>query len=141
MARLAEGGRKLKDLHTLDKFRLSDAERHMYGANGDSGNGLFKVHVNGRSFKIVASNGGGRGAVALAVGICRCSSVGRAYGLLNPLGLRRSDSGQRPASSQSLAAFRRRQSRSIKMCRIILANPYRHIILLCLPRCRTRGHQ
>ncbi len=49
----------MKDLHTLDKFRLSDAERRMYGANGDSGNGLFKVHVNGRSFKIVASNGGG----------------------------------------------------------------------------------
>lgn len=42
-------------------------------------------------------------------GICRCSSVGRAYGLLNPLGLRRSDSGQRPASSQSLAAIRRRR--------------------------------
>lgn len=49
----------MRDLHTLDKFRLNDAERLIYGVNGDSGKGFFKVHVNGRSFKVIASNGGG----------------------------------------------------------------------------------
>ena len=49
----------MKDLHTLDKFRLSTFECAQFGINGDSGNGIFKVYVNGRSFKVIASNGGG----------------------------------------------------------------------------------
>lgn len=49
----------MKDLHTLDKFRLFDDELRIYGVNGNSGNGCFKVYVNGRSFKVIASNGGG----------------------------------------------------------------------------------
>lgn len=49
----------MKDLNTLDKHRLSKEEIAIYGVNGDSGNGIFKVHINGRSFKVIASNGGG----------------------------------------------------------------------------------
>ncbi len=45
----------MKNLHTLDKYRLREDERRIYGINGDSGNGFFKVHVNGRSFKVIAS--------------------------------------------------------------------------------------
>ena len=49
----------MKDLTTLDKYRLRDKERAIYGANGDSGNGVFKVFVSGKSFFCIASNGGG----------------------------------------------------------------------------------
>lgn len=49
----------MKDLHTLDKFRLPEYERRITGTAGDSGNGYFKVFVNGRSFFCIASNGGG----------------------------------------------------------------------------------
>lgn len=49
----------MKDLTTLDKYRQRQDEKRIYGANGDSGNGIFKVFVNGKSFYIVASNGGG----------------------------------------------------------------------------------
>ena len=49
----------MKDLHTLDKYRETDAERRIYGADGDGGNGCFKVYVGGRSFFCIASNGGG----------------------------------------------------------------------------------
>ncbi len=49
----------MKDLHTLDAYRLNDEERKRYGMNGDSGNGFFKVFVNGRSFHVIASNGMG----------------------------------------------------------------------------------
>ena len=45
----------MKDLHTLDKYRLKGSNGNM----GDSGNGYFKVYVNGRSFFVIASNGGG----------------------------------------------------------------------------------
>lgn len=47
----------MKDLHTLDKYRVDS--RHIYGWNGDGGNGVFKVFVGGRSFKCIASDGGG----------------------------------------------------------------------------------
>jgi len=47
------GRREMRDLHTLDKYRQTDAERHAYGVNGDSGNGVFKVYVGGRSFKVI----------------------------------------------------------------------------------------
>ena len=39
------------DLHKLDKFRLKDREREFYGCTGDSGNGVFKVYVGGKSFR------------------------------------------------------------------------------------------
>ena len=29
----------MKNLHTLDKYRLGESERNRYGASGDSGNG------------------------------------------------------------------------------------------------------
>lgn len=43
------------DLHKLDKFRLKDREREFYGCTGDSGNGVFKVFVGGKSFRVIAS--------------------------------------------------------------------------------------
>lgn len=49
----------MKDLHTLDRYRLADDERKYYGRCGDSGNGMFKVFVNGKSLLVIASNGGG----------------------------------------------------------------------------------
>lgn len=49
----------MKDLHTLDKYRLKQDELAFYGINGDGGNGIFKVFVNGKSFMVIASNGGG----------------------------------------------------------------------------------
>ena len=47
----------MKDLHTLDKYRV-DVREH-YSTNGDGGNGVFKVLVGGRSFLCIASNGFG----------------------------------------------------------------------------------
>lgn len=49
----------MKDLTTLDKYRQRKDELRIYGENGDNGNGIFKVFVNGKSFYVVASNGGG----------------------------------------------------------------------------------
>lgn len=49
----------MKNLHKLDNYRLKEDERRLYGTNGDGGNGVFKVFVNGRSFRSIASNGGG----------------------------------------------------------------------------------
>lgn len=49
----------MKDLTYLDKYRLKDEEIRIYGKTGDSGNGLFKIFIDGRSFRVIASNGGG----------------------------------------------------------------------------------
>ena len=49
----------MKDLTTLEKYRQREDELRIYGTNGDNGNGIFKVFVNGKSFFVVASNGGG----------------------------------------------------------------------------------
>lgn len=49
----------MKDLHTLDKYRLPDEEIKICGRRGDEGNGCFKVFVGGRSFFVIASDGGG----------------------------------------------------------------------------------
>lgn len=49
----------MKDLHNLDRYRQTDHERRYYGCDGDSGSGCFKVFVAGRSFFVIASNGGG----------------------------------------------------------------------------------
>ena len=49
----------MKDLTYLEKYRDTQTERDYYHRRGDSGNGAFKVYINGRSFFCVASNGGG----------------------------------------------------------------------------------
>lgn len=49
----------MRDLTTLDKYRLKDKERELYGASGDGENGIFKVFVNRKSFWCIVSNGGG----------------------------------------------------------------------------------
>jgi len=49
----------MKDLHTLDKFRVRRSELHFFGTVGDAGNGCFKIFVRGKSFFVIASNGGG----------------------------------------------------------------------------------
>lgn len=49
----------MKDLHKLDSKRQWDKERDLYGVNGNSGNGVFKVYVHGVGFNVVASDGGG----------------------------------------------------------------------------------
>lgn len=56
---IAEMGVNMKNLHTLDKYRLADQETRIAGQRGDSGCGCFKVFVGGRSFFVVASDGGG----------------------------------------------------------------------------------
>ena len=47
----------MKDLHKLDKYRVNTEK--LYGWNGDSKNGAFKVYVGGKSFFCIASDGGG----------------------------------------------------------------------------------
>lgn len=49
----------MKDLNTLNKYRLKDKERELYGVKGDAQNGCFKVFVGGKAFYCIASNGGG----------------------------------------------------------------------------------
>lgn len=46
----------MKDLHTLDRYRLKDFEWKHYHRQGDGGNGCFKVYVQGKSFFVMASN-------------------------------------------------------------------------------------
>lgn len=58
----------MKDLHKLDKYRETDFEKKFYGTIGDSGNGAFKVFVGGRSFFVIASNGGGWEHVSVTPG-------------------------------------------------------------------------
>ena len=64
----------MKDLTTLDKYRLRDEERRLYGANGDSGNGIFKVFVNKKSFLVIVSNGGGWEHVSVSSRRNRCAT-------------------------------------------------------------------
>ena len=49
----------MRDLNTLNKYRQYKRELQGYGCNGDGGNGIFKVYVGGKSFYVIASNGGG----------------------------------------------------------------------------------
>ena len=49
----------MRDLAEVEKYRDRDAEKRVHGVFGDNGNGCFKVFVNGRSFFVIASNGGG----------------------------------------------------------------------------------
>ena len=57
----------MKYLYTLDKYRMKDMERRVAGVNGDCGCGYFKVFVNGRSFFVVASDGGGWDHVSVSL--------------------------------------------------------------------------
>lgn len=57
----------MRDLNELNAYRLKDDELRIYGTIGDSsGNGCFKVFVDGRSFFVVASNGGGWDHVSIS---------------------------------------------------------------------------
>ena len=47
------------DLTTLEKYREHEKERRIYGCNGDSGNGIFRIFVGGKAFYCLVSNGGG----------------------------------------------------------------------------------
>ena len=49
----------MRTLEHIEHLRMADLERACYGANGDEHNGIYKVYVAGRSFRVVASNGGG----------------------------------------------------------------------------------
>lgn len=49
----------MRDLKKLDKFRLWERELLVYGRNGGSAEGCFKVFVNGKSFLVIASTGMG----------------------------------------------------------------------------------
>ncbi len=53
------GNGDVRNLYELDNYRLKNEELRMYGRPGGSGNGLFKVFIDGRSFNVIASNGGG----------------------------------------------------------------------------------
>lgn len=52
-----EDDKRMRDLHTLDKWRLD--VRKYCGSNGDDKNGAFKIFVNGRALFCIASNGRG----------------------------------------------------------------------------------
>jgi len=58
-AETAKGGKTMKDLHMLDKYRFKDYELILMGGCGNPGRGAFKLFVNGRSFLVIASNGCG----------------------------------------------------------------------------------
>lgn len=58
----------MRDLHELDQFRQVDFEKRFYGCAGDGGCGAFKVFVNGRSFFVVSSDGGGWEHVSVSPG-------------------------------------------------------------------------
>lgn len=55
----------MRKLTHLEKYRQTDAEKDLYGVdwNGYEDdrlyNGIFKVYVEGRSFHVIASTGGG----------------------------------------------------------------------------------
>lgn len=47
----------MKDLSYLEEYRVDLS--NVYGGLGDSQNGAFKVYVEGKSFFVIASSGGG----------------------------------------------------------------------------------
>ena len=56
----------MKNLSYLDKHRVDLSD--VYGSLGDSKNGAFKVYVEGKSFFVVASSGGGWEHVSVTPG-------------------------------------------------------------------------
>lgn len=63
----------MRDLNTLNQYRLDEAELRTYGIAGDSGNGMFKVYVGGKSYFVIASDGGGWDHVSVSPAIGRRS--------------------------------------------------------------------
>lgn len=49
----------MRNLNTLDKYRLVRKEIEIYGVRGDEGNGCFEVKIGAKWFFVIASNGGG----------------------------------------------------------------------------------
>lgn len=51
----------MRNLHTLDGYRMMQAEQNIYGVSGDSTCGCFAMPspIDGQSLKIVASSGQG----------------------------------------------------------------------------------
>lgn len=43
----------------FNKFRNYDFAKKYYGSFGDEGNGVFEVKIDGKTYNIIASNGGG----------------------------------------------------------------------------------
>lgn len=58
----------MRDLNEIEKYRLRQREREYYGCEGDNGNGMFKVFVAGKSFFVIATNGGGWEHVSVSPG-------------------------------------------------------------------------
>ena len=49
----------MRNLETLNRYRLATNEIRICGTTGDSGNGIFLVRVKGKRYYVVASDGGG----------------------------------------------------------------------------------
>ena len=49
----------MKDLHTLDQYRLRHEELQGWGELGNSRSRKFKVYIGGRSFRVIATSGCG----------------------------------------------------------------------------------
>lgn len=58
----------MRDLTYLNNYRLKADELMLYGVNGDGTCGIFKVFVHGKSFRVVASSGGGWDHVSVSPG-------------------------------------------------------------------------
>lgn len=56
----------MKDLMHLERYRINTWND--FGTLGDAHNGAFKVFVKGRSFLVIASNGGGWDHVSVTPG-------------------------------------------------------------------------
>ena len=51
----------MKDLTAKEfqQIRKLEKEKILYGCNGDNGNGIFEIKIDGKTYMIIASNGGG----------------------------------------------------------------------------------
>lgn len=47
----------MRNLETLNKYRLTKKELELYGIQGDSGNGIFEIQIGAKWFHVIASNG------------------------------------------------------------------------------------
>lgn len=61
----------MRNLSHLEQYRRRDKEMQLYKAQGDDYNGIFKVFVKGKSFVVIASNGGGWDHVSVSPGTNR----------------------------------------------------------------------
>lgn len=65
----------MRNLSHLEQYRRRDKEMQLYEAQGDDYNGIFKVFVKGKSFFVVASNGGGWDHVSVSPGTNRKNGI------------------------------------------------------------------